>query len=200
MISFLISAVSHPTQTIESIQALNVEHEILVSPFTGKLCEKKNALIKQAKYENLVIMHDYIIFDPDWAEKVLAEERPWTVMMNQILNLDGSRYRDWCAWDDPASGEGWPMSTKWGNHHNKGQPSLVPYTYDRTQYMYISGAYWVAKRDFMLNHLLKDDLDWGEGEDVEWSFRARKEWTYIFNPAIVRLTKQKGVILPHWTP
>ena len=32
--------------------------------------------------------------------------------------------------------------------------------------MYISGAYWVAKRSFMIKNPLDEELAWGESEDV----------------------------------
>jgi hypothetical protein len=58
--------------------------------------------------------------------------------------------------------------------------------------MYVSGAYWVAKKQFMTDYPLNEDLSWGEGEDVEWSYRARKTWRYKMNTlSRVRFNKPK---------
>ena len=61
--------------------------------------------------------------------------------------------------------------------------------------MYISGAYWVAKKDFMTKNKLNEQLLWGEGEDVEWSKRVRKKIEFDFNElSTVKLLKEKEVI------
>ena len=88
--------------------------------------------------------------------------------MNSIINTDGSRYRDWVIWDDPDYA-GFP------------QTALPPYTYDKTQFMYVSGAYWIARKYVMEDIPLNEKLFWCEGEDVEWSLKMRKKYKYVFN-------------------
>ena len=196
MISFCISANKEPSQKIiDSIKSLNIEHEIVISQFTGNIGFQKNEMVKRAKFDTLVIMHDYVLFDSDWAKLVLSEERPYDVMMTKFLHQNGNRFLDWAAWDDPQTGEGWWMQTPWCNIWSKGQPCLVPYSYNKTHYMYVSGTYWIAKKEFMLKNPIREDLTWGQSEDVEWSFRARKSWRYIFNPAIAIVGKEKATPL-----
>ena len=48
----------------------------------------------------------------------------------------------------------------------------MPYDYDGG-HMYISGAYWVAKKHVMEAEPLNEDLKHSEAEDVEWSLRVR---------------------------
>jgi len=61
--------------------------------------------------------------------------------------------------------------------------------------MYISGAYWVAKKKFMLENVLNEKLKWGQGEDVEWSIRVRKITNFVINErSIVKLMKYKDRI------
>ena len=58
--------------------------------------------------------------------------------------------------------------------------------------MYVSGAYWVATKEFMMKHPLNERLSWGEGEDVEWSYRARRDWNYKMNTkSTVQFNKPK---------
>ena len=146
------------------------------------ITRKKNLITEAATCENVVYMHDYIKICVGWFKGFRKFGSNWDVAMNPILTLDGSRYRDWVIWDDPDY-EGTP------------QTALPPYTYNKTQFMYISGAYWVAKREFMIANPFNEDLSWGQGEDVEWSKRVRSNWNYSFNPdSQVQLMKKKEVI------
>ena len=61
--------------------------------------------------------------------------------------------------------------------------------------MYISGAYWVAKKKFMLENMLNEKLKWGQSEDVEWSIRVRKITDFTINErSVVKLMKYKDRI------
>jgi hypothetical protein len=56
--------------------------------------------------------------------------------------------------------------------------------------MYISGAYWIAKRDVMLEFPLNESLSWGEGEDVVWSKQVRLKYDFNMNQnSSVRIMK-----------
>ena len=116
--------------------------------------------------------------------------------MNVILNSDGSRFRDWCAWDDPdlcIMGDNLKIKNNkivGGMDH---RIVLVPYDYKKTQYMYISGTYWVAKKKVMLKEPLdKNRWGWGQQEDVEWSQRVRDKYRYVMNSySTVQSLKEK---------
>ena len=116
--------------------------------------------------------------------------------MNVFLNLDGTRFRDWCAWDDP---EICIIGNELKIKNNKivGGPDqrivLVPYDYKKTNYMYISGTYWVAKKKVMLEEPLDEDRwGWGQQEDVEWSQRVRDNYKYVMNiHSTVKSLKEK---------
>jgi hypothetical protein len=164
---------------IESINRLNIpNYEILVvgtyssndnrvrvidsnTPFIGI---KKNMVTENAIYENVVYLHDYISFSPDWYNGFLNFGNDFDVCMNKIVNVDSSRYRDWCLWSDDAYNFVTPLNY------------LLPYEISHlSKMMYISGAYWVAKKSFMLNNPINTALKWGQGEDVEWSLRVREK-------------------------
>jgi hypothetical protein len=156
---------------------------------SGDISIKKNIITNESIYKNIVYMHDYIIFNKDWYDGFLKFGDGFDVCMNRILNLDGSRYRDWCFWKDD--------SQKYINSNN----CLLSYEITHlTNMMYISGAYWVAKKDFMLKNKLNEKLSWGQGEDVEWSIRARKNTSFKMNTfSSVSLLKQKDRIFNETT-
>lgn len=158
------------------------------------ITKKKNIITRMAKYDNIVYMHDYVQLTPNW-ESGFDELEPWDVCMSCIINKNESRFRDWVAWDDPDLGPaGGRIKEKWcpNGIYRPGSLHLAPYNYTQTQYMYVSGAYWVAKKEFMLKYPLNEDLSWGEGEDVEWSYRVRQHWQYKMNTkSKVVLNKQK---------
>lgn len=137
----------------------------------GWITKKKNLITQYAKFENIVYMHDYIILHHNWfvGFNRFCREYKWDVCMNRINNTDSTRYRDWAIWDDPTY-KGFP------------QVALPSYSYNKTQYMYVSGAYWVAKKYVMEDLPLNEELHWCDGEDVEWSQRMRQKYKYVFNP------------------
>ena len=157
----------------------------------GHITKKKNLIIENASFENIVFLHDYITFDRNWYSEFLNFGNNWDVCMNTILNADGTRYRDWCLFPEFCKGK----ITVDGH--------LLPYNVANLQkYMYISGAYWVAKKAFMQKYPLDEKLYWGQGEDMEWSERAlhNNDTIYKMNPgSTVRLLKQKRVVFTELT-
>jgi hypothetical protein len=151
---------------------------------SGEISKKKNIITIQSKYENIVYIHDYICFLKDWYSGFIEFGNDFEVCMTKIFNLDNSRYRDWCLWLDDARNY-----VAYNNH-------LIPYHFTHlSKLMYISGAYWIAKKDFMLKNMLNEKLSWGQGEDVEWSIRARQTTDFKINTLSgVKLLKYKDRI------
>ena len=163
--------------------------DIKVIPFddtarSGWTTRKKNIITREAKYENIVYLHDYIEFTKEWHTEFKLFGDDFEVCMNSILNTDMSRYRDWCLWMDDANG------------YVQNNNYLIPYDLKNlSKMMYISGAYWVAKKKFMMENMLNEKLKWGQGEDVEWSIRVRKITNFVINDrSIVKLMKYKDRI------
>lgn len=135
------------------------------------ITRKKNLIVKNAIYDNLVIMHDYLKLEENWYKGFLQFGDDWDVCMNVINNIKGGRWIDWLS--------------NHGKYH-----TLIPYD-TKDENMYVSGAYWVAKKSFMEQFPLNEDLAWGEGEDIEWSLRWKKEGVYKMNPnSCVRCCKE----------
>ena len=134
-------------------------------PFlAGWITIKKNIGAKVAIYNKLVIMHDYVSLNRGW--KVGFDEfgQDYDICMNRIKLKNGNRTRDWLVYDYPNLG-----------------PALLPYKIQCKKYQYISGTYFVVKKDFFIRNLLDEKLRWGEGEDVEWSKRVREKANIVFN-------------------
>lgn len=136
------------------------------------ITRKKNIITENSKYENIVYLHDYIVFENDWYEGQLKSGNNFQIRMDKIVNPDGSRFRDWVIWP-----------------HNDnemdnfiGMDGLIPYDMTHlSKYMYISGSYWIGKKDIMIQFPLDEALAWGEGEDVEWSKRIRESVDFNMN-------------------
>lgn len=186
--------------SIESIKKLNIpEYEIIViggGPFnlpgikiisfdenkrSGWITKKKNILVQNAKYENISLSHDYIEYKPDWYEGFLKFGDNFDICMTKMINFheerEDNRYRDWTLWIlNPQIKDGLAAI---GAPHNAG---LLPYNETKLQkWQYISGAYWVAKKHIMLQNPLNESLGWGEGEDIEWSFRINNKVRFSMN-------------------
>ena len=148
---------------------------------TAWITRKKNLINKHARFNNVVFMHDYIFLREGWYEgfKVFGDD--WNICMNVILNYDGTRYRDWVVWEYQK--------------YNKPIIFLPQYTFNRTEDMYISGAYWVSKKNVIADIPFDESLHWGQSEDVIWSRKAIPSYGYKMNMfSAVQLLKQKDVV------
>tara|TARA_R100000008_G_scaffold74992_1_gene54014 strand:- start:14749 stop:15600 length:852 start_codon:yes stop_codon:yes gene_type:complete len=142
------------------------ERESFKGIASGWITKKKNLITENAKYENIVFLHDYHIFRDDWYRGFLEFGDDWDVCMNRITDIWGNRFRDWVSWDSPTHG----------------RRTLVDYNDDSfIKHCYISGSYWVAKKKFMEENPLDEQFLWGQGEDLEWSFRIRDTFKYKMN-------------------
>nr|WP_315848233.1 hypothetical protein [uncultured Rhodoferax sp.] len=150
---------------------------------TGAISHKKNLAAREARFDKLCVMHDYVGLNPGWRQGFEVFSPDWEVAMTVILNADGSRHRDWNCWNHPliATGSG------------RVEACLMPYdTY--TRHMYISGTYFCVKKDFFMDNPLNERLFWGEGEDVEWSHRVRDKTRFQMNTnSIVQYLKLKNL-------
>lgn len=137
---------------------------------------KKNVLAEEAAYQNVVLMHDYFVFDKDWYKNFLEFGNDWDVCSNPQLLYNGKRhFTDWVMWDSPI----FPRYT------------CIPYDdWTQTAYMYQSGGYMVVKKYFMERCPMNEELTWGMAEDVEWSLRMRNRAVWKCNgKSIVRHNK-----------
>jgi len=133
--------------------------------FFGWITRKKNLITQNAKYENIVFMHDYYSLDEEWYKNMLEYGNDFKLLMNPITDINGNRYHDWETVNVFKNSE-----------------TLLPYDVrDLTKFMYFSGGFWIAKKSVMKEFPLKESLRWGDAEDVEWSTRVKSEYKFELN-------------------
>ena len=149
------------------------------------ITKKKNLITENSSYDNIVFLHDYIIFDDNWYKGFLKFGNNWDICMNIIENADGSRFRDWCLW--------YYDIIQIVPEIKQTNELLLPYdVLNLSKIMYISGSYWIAKKRVMQEFPLNEDLVWDESEDVEWSKRVREKYNFSMNQnSKVKCLKQK---------
>ena len=136
------------------------------------ITKKKNLITSLASYENIVYTHDYFELCDDWYEGQIKAGENFDVRIDKIINIDQSRFRDWCIWP-----------------HNDneidnfiGTDCLIPYNITHlSKLMYISGGYFISKKKVMEEFPFDEDLLWGEGEDVAWSKQVREKYKFSIN-------------------
>jgi hypothetical protein len=202
------------SQALQSIEQFAPHNEVIVVggeyiygvnhvPFDdderpGWITRKKNLITTYANCDNVVYMHDYLALCPGWQEGFDSFGDDWDICMSAIENVDGSRYHDWCLWDDPRVSGGGLIVENWCPNGIKktGGAALYPYDQPQCEHMYIPGAYWIAKRQFMLDNPLDEEILHCQGEDVEWSYRIRDKMRYCMNPQTkVRLLRNKPLAM-----
>jgi hypothetical protein len=135
------------------------------------ITKKKNILAQNAQYENLVMMHDYFLFDNNWYNNFVSFEYDWDICSNPQNFMNGRRNPfDWTVWDDPI----YPRYT-----------GLCYNNWNRTKHMYISGAFYLLKMHVAIDNPLNENLYWGQAEDVEWSLRIRNKYKILCNGSSV---------------
>lgn len=140
------------------------------------ITRKKNILANEAKYDNIVLMHDYHVFDKDWYENFKYFGTEWDICSCPQYLITGARNpMDWSLWDKPDHGRAW---------------SLDYDDWSQTQYMYISGGFFIVKKHVLQQEPLDESRGWNEEEDVEWSMRVRNKYVMKCNGgSVVRHNK-----------
>jgi len=167
-----------------------VSKNTVVIPFNETIkkawiTKKKNIVAQNAKYNNLVLLHDYITFSENWYLgflKYYKENGDFEIISNKILNSDNTRFRDWCFF--PLLLKGQYNITKHPNSQKIIETGcLLPYDFvsnDKiNKYIYYSGSFFIVKKDILVKYPLDEKKGWGEGEDVEWS-KLLSDNKYIF--------------------
>ena len=123
----------------------------------GWITRKKNMITSRAKYENVVLLHDYVALQRGWYEGFLKFGNDYDICVNRITDTFGRRFRDMPFFDS-------------FHNLNLGFGNLLPYTYklpDRlNKLLYISGSYYVIKKHIAEKYPLDESLCHNMGEDV----------------------------------
>jgi len=159
------------------------------------ITKKKNLVAQLATRENIVLMHDYVALQPGWFQGFERFGNDWLTCTNKIQNLDGSRFRDFCV----IANDAWTDYKDSATPNFTGDGRLLDYSRkDYNGYVrwgYYSGAYFLAKRQVLLEVPLDEERVWSQGEDVKISRDIYFKYgakALAFNPyATVKLLKQK---------
>lgn len=144
----------------------------------GWLPQKKNKIAKLAFYENLVLLHDYYLLDPNWLETVhfYSMNYSWDILCSRVINQNGSRGADWLinprVMDKALSNS--PELSKIlreiAPHEQLRHICGLPYYCgDFRNLQYVSGGYIMCKTKVFLDVPMDESLVPGEPEDVNWS-------------------------------
>jgi hypothetical protein len=130
----------------------------------GWITKKKNIINNEAKYENIVHLHDYIKLDDNWYSGFLKYGNNFEICVTKILNKNGRRFRDF---------------TLLPENHPFSNNCLLPYDFEQNEYinkiMYISCAYFIIKKRTALKYPWNENLSWGMADDIEFCQRISND-------------------------
>jgi len=162
-------------------------NNIITIPFDesikkGWITKKKNIISQNAKYENIVFLHDYYELTEGWYEGFKKFGNGFQICINKITNLHGARFRDYVLFKGIL-----PIETTLLPYSHRLSPKL-------SKLAYISGGYYVVKRNIALKFPLLETLSWNQGEDVIFSHTlSRNNIIFECNQySSVHLLKEKG--------
>lgn len=138
----------------------------------GWITKKKNIICSVAKYENIVLMHDYFILDDDWYEGFLKFGNDFDICTTKINDIYNKRFRDYTILTH-------------GIHDYFYKNILIPYEIPVTsvinKLLYISGGSFIIKKHIALKYPLNEDLVWAQSEDIELSHRLKRDGILLKN-------------------
>jgi hypothetical protein len=163
----------------------NIDFDETVKP--GWITRKKNIICQLAKYDNIVLLHDYIYLENDWYNGFLQYNTDFDICVNRIQTKDGNRFRDFLLFPNGLE----PLFQN---------GALLPYDYQPSVHlsklMYISGAYYIIKKSIALKFPLNENLISSMGEDVDLCHRL-SDANIIFKCnkySSVKLLKQQTMV------
>jgi len=150
-----------------------VRHNTIHIPFDESikpkawLTRKKNLGAQCSKFDILVVMHDYHIFDKDWYTEFKKFGTDWDICVQQTFSIAEQGSMRCNGWR-PGLIPGYPeipfaMTIPWDID------CFIPY-------MAIQGSFWVCKKSVMIKEPLDEKLILGQEEDIEWSSRIVPGW------------------------
>jgi hypothetical protein len=196
-----------PLQTIiESIRALQIpKYEIIIVGHTTHqgpdiinipfdetqrrawITRKKNIIAQQARYHNIVMLHDYIMFDSDWYKGFLEFGDDFKICINKVKTHEGRRFRDYTVFGNDMPPPFCHRSLIPYDAPNEVKTLLAPLTY-------VSGSYYIIKKYIALKYPLNEKLLWCQWEDLEFTLRLRKHNIYpiLNHNSTVHFLKEKS--------
>jgi len=134
----------------------------------GHITKMKNVLCKEAKYENIILVHDRVVLKDTWFEGMKLYGNSFELLACPQLDYQGNRAGDWLTL-------GGPIDTP----YNAG---ALEYD-DWDENVYVSGTITVLKRSVWKEKPWDEKVFWNKGEDIKLTFDLRdKGYIARFNP------------------
>lgn len=172
----------------EKVKVINFNEKIK----PGWITKKKNIIVLNSNYENIVLLHDYVMLSNNWYKGFLEYGNNFDWCISKIINKNGKRFRDYTLFPYEVDylninyAPGKDIDTYFNDN------CLLPYDFvnniKTNKYMYISGSYYIIKKNIAINFLLDEKLVHCRGEDVEYSKRLHN------NGIIIKFNKFSEVI------
>ena len=153
-----------------------ISRDIHYIPFTqrdekGWITRKKNLIAENAKYTNLCVFHDRIVFNKDWYKGMKKYGNNFEVLTCVQKIADGTRVGDWVGLNKPFRRAG------------------IAYIIDELDYrdwdklVYIGGMLMIIKKYIWEKIPWNEALYWRQAEDIEYSYRLTEQgYLSRFNP------------------
>ena len=155
-----------------------------------QICKKKNRLAIEAKYNNLVILHDRVFLPKHFGEMVRRFGTRYPLMTLQSMFFDNRVSMHPRRYSDYGMAYGEISNGMLGLHRTSGAAvSIAPSIFtevERTGFCYAShmrfnndrsyptGSLYICRKEVWIAYPLDEALHWVEYEDIEHALRASK--------------------------
>lgn len=155
-----------------------------------QICKKKNRLAIEAKYNNLVILHDRVFLPKHFGEMVRRFGPRYPLMTLQSMFFDNRISMHPCRYSDYGMAMGEIAQGLLGLHRTSGEGvSIAPSIFteiERTGFCYANpmrfntdmnyptGSMYICRKEVWNAFPLDESLFWVEFEDIEQGIRAGK--------------------------
>jgi hypothetical protein len=155
-----------------------------------QICKKKNRLAQEAKYSNLVILHDRVFLPKHFGEMVRRFGPRYPLMTLQSMFFDNRVSMHPRRYSDYGMAMGQISQGLQGLHRTSGAAvSIAPSVFteiDRTGFCfaspmrfnkdisYLTGSLYICRKEVWNAYPLDESLYWVEFEDIEQGLRAAK--------------------------
>lgn len=137
----------------------------------GWVTKKKNLIAENAKYTNLCIFHDRMVFNANWYKGMKKYGNSFEVLGCVQKLESGKRVGDWISGNVPLKDPGLIYRVE-----------EIDYR-DWDKYVFIGGQLTIVKKYVWEDIPWNETLYWKEGEDIEYSYRlTERGYLPRFNP------------------
>jgi len=155
-----------------------------------QICKKKNRLALEAKYSNLVILHDRVFLPKHFGEMIRRFGPHYPLMTLQSMFFDNRACMHPRRYSDHGMAMGEIAQGMRGLHRNSGQSEMIaPAIFEAIEQTgfafancmryskdagYPTGSLYICRKEVWNAYPLDESLYWVEFEDIEHGLRASK--------------------------